>query len=626
MALRASLLLLLTLGCADVDPLPIAPIEAQMELGTGGFFDDPWPSDLRLTSEGAPDVEGFTNPARLPLLESIKAAVGSSVVGFSVSAPIYFRFSGAIDPGSLPATLQDSIEDDASAYLIDVDPDSPTYLERHPTRTVFVDQETLFWPGHALALRPEHGLTLRANTTYAAVITNDVVDVEGRNTAPSPNLSTVLGIAETPLPAAMPAAVAYAPAVSALTDAGIDLESLVALTVFTTQDPVTEMIAVRDFIDAAPSPTPVRGSARFVRAEENYQLVRGMYTAPMFMEGDVPFLNEGGAFRFDDAGTPILQGEFEMRFAVSIPNGEMPASGWPLILYAHGTGGDFESFVGETAERAALAGFAMMGIDQIHHGPRNPSGTGVEILVFNFLNPDAFRNNTRQAAADFMALARFARDNELDPLVLGPGIGFDASQMYFFGHSQGGLNGPLFMAVDDVVQGGVLSGAGGQLAIGLVDKVEPLSIPALAQALLGVGPDEQLIYEHPVYALLSTLTDVSDPTNYGQLMAAAPLPGYAPKHVFMTQGLSDQFTPPKSMEALALAARIPILEPAMQLFEASEVVGIPSAGTRAEGNLNGVTAGLVQFDGGHFVAFDDDARDQIQRFFETALAGSPVIE
>lgn len=633
MSLRALSLMLLIFGCGDVDPLPITepPIDnsvrAQMELGNGGFFDDPWPSDLRLTSDGAPEVSAFPNTARLPLLETIKDSIESSVLGFSVSAPVYFRFSGAIDPSSLPGTLQESLDEDASAFLIDVDPESPTYLERHPSRTVFVDEETVFWPGHALALRPEHGIPLRANTTYAAVVTSAVLDTEGESTLPSSNLETILGIAESPAPAAMPAAVAYAPAVAALSDAGVVLESLVSLTVFTTQDPVSEMIAIRDFIDMEPSPAPVPRSGRFVRNGENYQLLHGAYTAPMFMEGDAPFLSAGGAIRFDDDGVPVLQGEFEQRFAVTIPNGDMPEGGWPLILYAHGTGGDFESFVGGTAESAALAGFAMMGIDQIHHGPiRNPNDASPELLVFNFLNPDAFRNNTRQAAADYVALARFARDNELDPRILGPGVVFDASQMYFFGHSQGGLNGPLFMAIDDTVQGGVLSGAGGQLAIGLVDKTEPLSIPDLAAAVLGVNDDEQLIYEHPVYALMSVLTDVSDPTNYGELITAAPLPGYAPKHVMMTQGLSDEYTPPKSMEALALAMRIPILEPAMSPFDASAILGIAPTGARAEGNLNGATAALIQFDGGHFVIFGDAARARTQSFFETALTGSPVIE
>ena len=41
----------------------------------------------------------------------------------------------------------------------------------------------------------------------------------------------------------------------------------------------------------------------------------------------------------------------------------------------------------------ASIGFAAMGVDQIHHGTRNPTASGPEGLVFNFLNPFAFRDN-----------------------------------------------------------------------------------------------------------------------------------------------------------------------------------------------------------------------------------------
>ena len=44
----------------------------------------------------------------------------------------------------------------------------------------------------------------------------------------------------------------------------------------------------------------------------------------------------------------------------------MPASGWPVVLYAHGTGGNYLSFVsGGVAERLARAGLASVGVDQV---------------------------------------------------------------------------------------------------------------------------------------------------------------------------------------------------------------------------------------------------------------------
>ena len=82
----------------------------------------------------------------------------------------------------------------------------------------------------------------------------------------------------------------------------------------------------------------------------------------------------------------------------------MPPDGWPVILYAHGTGGDYQTFVRESLDlRAALierkgqppTRMAMIGIDQVLHGPRDPSGSNAEITFFNLQNLAAARDNVR---------------------------------------------------------------------------------------------------------------------------------------------------------------------------------------------------------------------------------------
>jgi len=59
----------------------------------------------------------------------------------------------------------------------------------------------------------------------------------------------------------------------------------------------------------------------------------------------------------------------------------------PIVLYAHGTGGSFHSYINDgTATRLAAQGLAVISIDQVLHGPRNPNGNP-ELDFFNFLNP-----------------------------------------------------------------------------------------------------------------------------------------------------------------------------------------------------------------------------------------------
>ena len=88
----------------------------------------------------------------------------------------------------------------------------------------------------------------------------------------------------------------------------------------------------------------------------------------------------------------------------------MPEAGYPIVMYAHGTGGDYQSYVNDgTARALAERCIASMGVDQIFHGtrrgaPDNPED--VSLLFFNFQNVIAARTNARQSALDEVQRAR----------------------------------------------------------------------------------------------------------------------------------------------------------------------------------------------------------------------------
>lgn len=601
--------------------------------GDEPFWDLPWPNDVRRTPEGTIDVGAFPNPRSVALLEDYKAAISAELEGYSVSAPGYLRFSVALDEGTLPATAAATVEVDASVFLMAVS--GPSAGERHPAVVHYWDPATVHWPGHTLAVRPVHGLPLAAETTYAIVVTTAVRAADGRELVPSADFQALRDRSLASDEAIDAAAAIYEPAFDVLDAAGVPREQVLSMAVFTTQDPVGELIAARDWLVRQPPPEPIASEWRWVREdrEEGYVLVHGAYPSPIFQRGEIPYLDGGGEFVFDEAGEPVVQGTFDARFSLAIPLGDAPPDGWPVVLYAHGTGGDFESSLGVAGTFARL-GIATMGVDQIHHGTRNPTTSGPEALVFNFTNPQAFRDNARQAALDVVQQARFVANNAISDRVIAsdPPVRFDTANLFFMGHSQGGLNGPIFLAIDDHVRAAVLSGAGGHLPIALVEKVEPVSIPDLVRLLLRLtgpsGDREHLVYEHPIFALLQTWTEVADPTNYVHMLFARPREGFAPKSVFQTEGITDPFTPPAGIEALAVAARIPLLEPALRPIEAMALIGFPTQPVPAFGNVAGgrATAGLRQYEGGHFVAFDDDALTTIGGFFGSALAdGVPTI-
>ena len=616
----------------------------QLEIGAQDeFFDLPFPNDLRRQADGRLELTHFPNPSEVAVLQRYIDAA-SELRGFGTTTPVYFRFAASVDTSTLPATVDASLEEGASAFLIDIDPLSPARGTRHPVEIFYQPSHTEYWRSNTVSMRPVHGRPLAWGRRYAAVMTRAVKPEESEGFKRDPALSALMIGAAEGASAEMNAR--YQEAADYLESLGIRPGTILTMSIFTTQDDFKLLESARDhLIESLDEPEWI-GPQQSILSHASMELVEGRYSSPIYQHGPLPYASTGGHFIFDGQGRPELVSTFEQRFSFSIPSSEMPAEGYPLVLYAHGTGGDYRSYERDgTAASLASRGLAMMGIDQIHHPARLPPDGGftVEILVYNILNPHAFRYNALQAALDVVQQARFARRAEIEGEVIGRDgerIVFDPERIYFMGHSQGGQNGPLFLAADDTARGAMLSGAGGQLTIALLEKTEPLDIPHLVGFVLnlpGLTTDEQialenLSYEHPVLNLLQMWIEVSDPVNYAHRFFLEPREGFAPKPIFQTEGIDDSYTPPESIEALAVAAGIPLLEPVLVPIGEYERVGEASLCPPVSKNVSGVTAGLSQYDAetvgasdGHFVTRREPAATQVAHFFETLAGGAAEI-
>ncbi|UJR80768.1 Putative extracellular enzyme of alpha/beta hydrolase superfamily [Sandaracinus amylolyticus] len=632
-----------SIPASDAGPPDAGPPRAIFEVPRTGdepLFDLPWPSDLRRTSEGTIDVQAFPNPRSNRLVRRYVEATTARLRGFGTNGAIYFRFSRDIDPASLPASPEASVRDDASVFVVDLDPESDTYLERHPMVVVANDAATLFWPASTIAMRPVHGLPLAGGRRYAAVVTRRVRAQGGETLARDADLEALIaggGDASIETARAM-----YQPALDALAEGGIATDDVLSIAVFTTHDPVAELALFRDWMHAEyPAPTP--RDATWMRTDRaSYTELTGTYgPVPIFQEGELPYASEGGAMEPGADGEPVVHGEYDARFALTVPLGEMPENGYPLVLYAHGTGGDYRSFIDDsTGPRLAASGIAAMGIDQIHHGDRDPTRGSPELLFFNIQNPDAARDNNRQSALDIVQQARLVPALVVPMRIADRGgreIRFDPERVFFFGHSQGGLVGPVYLGIDDGVSAAVISAGSAVLAYALLEKEEPLSIPDVVRVALQLPgssvedafESEHFGFEHPVITLVQSWIDASDGSNFGHLAFASPRPGFAPKSVLSTEGLMDEFSPPGAIEALATAMRVPQVEPIARSIPAHELLGIAPVSGAVTANVAGgqATAGLLQYPSqGHFAVFrDTSAQARIRGFLESAAAGVPVI-
>jgi hypothetical protein len=135
---------------------------------------------------------------------------------------------------------------------------------------------------------------------------------------------------------------------------------------------------------------------------------------------------------------------------------------------------------------------------------------------------------------------------------------------------------------------------------------------------------EHLVYEHPVLTLLQTWLDIADPASYAHLILSRPRTMFGPKHLLVTMGTTDV---PRASGAFAAAAGIPLLSPSLDPVESLAQLGREAVEAPVFGNLGGVTGGLVQFLGGHFVAFEPAGSALVTEFFRSAVVETaPIIQ
>ncbi len=616
---------MLLAGCMESlgnDVITDPPVTARFQLhGGDDYYALPFPNDVRVRADGSLDLDQHARPN--VLLDLYMNVISSRFAGFGTNAGMFVRFDGAIDPTTLPASPDTARSEDASVYLVDVDAASPERGTRRPLRFRFEAAAGETIGPDWLACLPYPGFPLRPHTTYALVVTRRLRGGNGERVGRAPDFEAVMAAVDAATDAEVTRArAAYAPLTAWLDEPGADERAdVVDAAVFTTQDPTALLGRMREVVHASVA-EPTLAGLQAGAADAAFSVYTGTYETPVFQSGATPYMQEGGEILVDAAGAPIVQRSETVRVAFTFPPGPVPAGGWPVVLYAHGTGGDDQSFIHDgTAARFAARGLAVMGADQVLNGARIGAGDSPELLFYNFQNPLAGRDNSRQGAADNFQLVRLVPRVVIDEAAPGNRHHrLDPARLYFMGHSQGGITGPLAFAFEPGLRGAVFSGAGGLLYWALLLKTEPVDIPALLGAIVRDYPLDEF---NNVLALVQLFIEPADPINYARLITHDPPPGVSLRDVFQSQGFVDHYTPTPAIEALGVALGGSPVGPLIAPLVGFELEGRELLAAPVSHNLGERTVVFHQYPAapgsdGHFVVFDDPvARRQSVEFIVT---------
>ena len=587
---------------------PTLRLEAASTAGDGSadtWLRLPFPSDERRREDGTLVV------ADMP--------IGSSIIrrwredaeklhGFSLQSPAFFAFSGALATETFPASPADSLAVDSAIRLVDIAP-GDAHGRGYPVRWRFTgDASTsVYFASNTLAVAPLEGFVLEENHAHAVV----VLGPSGVNQGAE--LARALGdVAPANADEARRWSL-FAPLRSYLAEVKLDRARVVAATVFTTGNPSAELrtLAAHALVVGTPDYAavtwkPARSGAPLVSQktftwdvgrEVTYRLIGGEANLVNYQHGDVPYETTGGEFLDPTRENPRAdRANLSLTVPASAPAG---ATCLPVVVYAHGTGGDALSGVSDgTAPRLAARGIATLSFDQPMHGLRALGKTfDVDSMTFNVGNPSAFRTTMRQGALDLVQIHALSTHLPALPADFAP-LPLCTDTPMIFGHSQGGLSAGMALGVGLAPLRTILSGAGGSLHVTIEERKDPVDFAGLVRVAAKINADEPFDDRHPIMALLQLLGDVSDPATYAR--------AYAPELALMqTAGLGDSNTPFRSATALAIASRQSLLGQTVWASEPLSLVpSFTSLAPLSSRHFLEFGPGAQNLDNSHWVVFE----------------------
>lgn len=591
----------------------------QFDLEGDGFYRMPWPHDIRRNSRGTLDLSDFPNPRRNALLNRYISAIERDVTGFATMPVIYVPSSEALSSEGLP-TPAESLAVNSLVQLVALN--NGRCGDVVPILVRADGPSDQFEAKHRFTVEMVPGGSLVPSTAYALILREGLKHADG--SLISRNISFAQALNGTGANAQLNAT--YAPLRDCVPEIVSD-ESVLVATVFTTHDPVDEMLRLRETV-RNPDAVEMRDLALFERSStysnNSREVYFGEFETPIFLRGETPYTDEGGGLEFDELGAPIVQRWENVPFSLSYPKGaEGPLA---TIVWVDGTGAGLTSPIGDGwYNRALQEGFAIATLVAPFHGTRAVEGSDEVMSSFNYFNPEAGRTVFRQQASEVSYFLRVLEER-VNPSLASHNVQADIGDLHYGGHSQGGIVGALATSVEPDFRSAVFNGTGGWLAVTIIERKDIMDIAGVVSLLFGMrsGIDKS----HPIVQLAQLGAEVVDPQSYVRRWAGSPEDPNG-LHVLVINGNEDGTTHVDAVNHLTLTANLPVIEPAGWSLDAYGVFDVRTTEMPLEPNTSTPSgdkvmhAAWLEESGGHFtIYYNSSVRDMAVEFWKSVRDGT----
>lgn len=656
--------------CATGSEQPTAHFEIPTNgIAPNDFFRLPYPNDIRLdngqlaTNHPTAGTGNFSFDVTKRYID----AINENMTAWGTIPTVTFRFSHNMDYSTIAtgavSETKEVGKDGRNLLFLNITKGAEQYGKDIGYVWSASSAGGKYLCENWLTVRPGTGSPLTPGATYAVMMFKGIEAGDNKGAYEADADFQAVMAKDAPTDERLSAAwTRYAPLRVYLSEQGVSTNDLLTATVFTVAPESKVLEKGRAVIRsvAAPKITAVTLCAPGVKSpcefddptracsdSGAFHEVHAKITLPIFQKGTPPYLD------VEDGGDISLKGDMpqgvttqNVCMALTIPKSVgMPATGWPVTIFAHDTGGSFRSAAqsGLATTLATGANSATLTIDAVVHGPRRgESKYDSTVLAQNYGNPKALRGNRQQNVLDHFSIIRVIETLATD-MGLTVATKLNPGKIAFIGQGHGATTGVLLAAHEPTLRAVVLSSAGAGEGEYLANQSEPINVVYGTKRAIRESPSTT----HPVVNLIQHYMNPAEPVNYAKQLTQNPPPeGFAPRNVLVVYGQDNRRTPGAATRALADVLGLNIVAPAVDTDDGSTFGGYENAESPDDdrvidapvsGNAgvteSPATLGMVTFasekGAGDQVLFENDGAKAVvahflKTFFEKGVAEIPA--